>query len=105
MEEKLSWRALLHKKLIEAGYSTEDAHGIFRIEMEARTFFEFSGIMPEWLMLQDIERKDGEIHYYWVSRSTMATCHDCNQESASKKGDHDNKTVQDIPRDKVIGNK
>jgi len=101
MEEPLSWRTLFRTSLSEAGYSTEDTHCIFRIEMEARRFFEFSGIMPEWLMLQDIVRKDGEIHYYWVSRSTSATCPHCHQESTEKKGDHDNKTVQDIPRDNM----
>jgi transposase len=99
MEGKLNWRELFQGKLLDNGFRIDDVHTIYRIEMDARAFFDFGDIMPEWMQLQNIERDGVEIRFTWASRSTTAECPNCHHESTSKRGDHDHKTVQDIPRE------
>jgi len=38
--------------------------------MEARTFFDFGGIVPDFLILQNIEHDNKKLQYYWNSRSS-----------------------------------
>ena len=56
MEGNLNWKDLFQGKLSDNGFSIEEAQTIYRIEMDARGFFDFGDIMPEWMHLQNIER-------------------------------------------------
>jgi len=99
MEEKLNWRDIFQCKLSDNGFETDAVHTIYRLEMDARAFFDFGNIMPEWVQLQNIERDGKEMRFTWASRSNTAICPGCHRVSTSKRGDHDFKTVQDTPRD------
>jgi len=101
MEGKLNWGDLFQGKLLDNGFNVDDVQTIYRIEMDVRAFFDFGDIMPEWMQLQNIERSGKEIRFKWISRSITAICPICHQESTTKRGDHDFKTVQDIPRDGI----
>ena len=63
MDGKLSWRDLFQGKLSDNGFGIEEVHTIYRIEMDARAFFDFGDIMPEWMQLQNIERDGKEMHF------------------------------------------
>ena len=68
--------------------------------MEARTFFDFDGIVPEFLVLQNIERDNEKIQYYWESHSNEATCPFCDTVSNKECKDYYEKPLQDIPQDR-----
>jgi hypothetical protein len=99
MEMKINWRDFFQGKLADGGYGKADVQTIYRLEMDARAFFDFGDIMPEWMQLQNIERDGKELRFKWVSRSSTGKCPTCGRESASATGLLDFKTVQDIPRD------
>ena len=101
MGEKLNWRDIFQGKLSDNGFGLDEVHTIYRIEMDARAFFDFREIMPEWMQMQNIERDSKEMRFTWASRSIVAMCPICHQESTSNRGDHDFKTVQDIPHDSI----
>ncbi len=65
--------------------------------MELRAFFEFGGIVPDCLSLQNIERDNKEIRYYWESHSGEACCPFCGEMSHHLSHDYYCKPVQDIP--------
>jgi len=49
----------------------------YLVEMEARRFFDFDGIVPSCLMLQNIEQDKKEIQYFWECNSVEAQCPFC----------------------------
>ncbi|MHB9057129.1 MAG: transposase, partial [Paludibacteraceae bacterium] len=67
--------------------------------MEARTFFDFGGIVPDFLILQNIERDSKKIQYYWESRSSEAMCPFCGARSNKECKDYFEKPLQDMPQD------
>lgn len=99
MDGKLSWRDLFQGKLTDNGFGTDEVQTIYRLEMDARAFFDFGDIMPEWMQLQNIERDSKEMRFTWASSSNIAKCPNCHHESTSRRGDFDFKKVQDTPRD------
>lgn len=55
-------------RLGDSGFSQADIATIYTIEMELREYFDFDGIMPDCLRLQNIERDGKRIDYYWNQR-------------------------------------
>ena len=84
---------------LQNAFPPEIVQQIYQLEMEARTFFEWEGIVPEFLVLQNIERDDHQIRYYWVSRSQDAVCPFCGARSTAARRDYFEKPVQDLPQD------
>jgi len=84
----------LHKDCFTQG----EIQQIYKIEMEARTFFDFGGIVPDFLILQNIERDSKKIWYYWDSRSSEAMCPFCGMMSNKECKDYFDKPLQDIPQ-------
>lgn len=97
MSEKLSWKDVLIKQLIKVGCGKEESQLIYLTEMEARKFFDFEGVIPDCLMLQNIEQDKKEIQYFWESNSTEAQCPFCKIESIKPSNDYYTKPMQDIP--------
>ncbi len=97
MSDKLSWRDIFINQLMKRDFSVEESQMIYLAEMEARTFFDFNGIMPSCLMLQNIEQNGKEIKYFWESISAEAQCSYCERLSTRPSNDYYTKPVQDIP--------
>lgn len=97
MSHKRNWRDIFTERYSENGFNQETIAVIYRIEMEMRAFFEFGGIVPDCLSLQNIERDDKEIRYYWESHSVEARCPFCGETSQHLSHDYYCKPVQDIP--------
>ena len=97
MSVKLSWRNIFLNRLIEHDFSAEESQMIYLAEMEARTFFDFDGIVPGCLLLQNIEQDEKEIKYFWQSNSVEALCPFCEMLSARPSSDYYTKPIQDIP--------
>lgn len=95
---KLDWFSVLSAALHKEHFSPTEIQQIYRIEMEARTFFDFGGVVPEFLLLQNIDRDHKEINYYWESRSTEAICPFCGTLSKKKSNEYYDKPLQDIPQ-------
>jgi len=60
MLDKLSWKDVLINQLIKSGFSKEESHSVYLVEMGARKFFDFNGIVPDCIMLQNIARDNKE---------------------------------------------
>jgi len=101
MSSILDWKDVFTTALAKGGIEENMIPSIYRIEMDAKAFFEFSGIVPGSLELQNIERDENEIRYYWKSRSTKAICPMCGEESTSIAHEYYTKPIQDIPRDNL----
>ena len=97
MSEKLSWKDVLINQLIKGGFSKEESQMVYLAEMEARTFFEFDGIVPGYLMLQNIVQDKKGIQYFWESKSMKAECPFCGKLSTRPSKDYYTKPIQDIP--------
>lgn len=97
MSDKLSWRNVFINRLIKRDFSAEESQMIYLAEMEARTFFDFDGIIPSSLMLQNIEQDKKEIKYFWESNSVEAQCPYCEMLSTRPSNDYYIKPIQDIP--------
>jgi transposase len=93
---KKSWKELLSGSLERIGYDSIEAHGIFLLEMELLKYFQFEGVMPECLKLENVERDEKEIRYYWKSNSDKAECPDCHTVSQRERKDFKRKSIQDI---------
>ena len=89
--------AALHRECFTQGEILQ----IYKTEMEARTFFDFDGIVPEFLVLQNIERNSKKIQYYWDSHSSEAMCPFCGTMSNKECKDFFEKPLQDIPQDRL----
>jgi hypothetical protein len=96
--EKLDWFSVLSAALHREHFSQTEIEQIYRIEMEARTFFDFGGVVPEFLLLQNIDRDHKEIEYYWESRSTESMCPFCGTLSKKDSKEYYDKPLQDIPQ-------
>ncbi|WP_028306877.1 transposase [Desulfitibacter alkalitolerans] len=97
MSGKLSWKDVLINRLIKGGFSKEESHSVYLVEMEARKFFDFDGIVPSSLMLQNIEQDKKEMQYFWESNSVDALCPFCGTLSTRPSSDYYTKLIQDIP--------
>ncbi len=98
---KKDWYSVLTAALHREHFSQAEIQQIYKIEMEARTFFDFGGIVPDFLILQNIDRDSKEIQYYWDSRSSEAICPFCGTMSKKKCNDYFEKPLQDIPNDSL----
>lgn len=96
MLEALNWKNIFVGRMSAAGFTPEDSQTAYTIEMEARTFFDFHGIVPECLALQNIDQDEEKYIYHWESRSLSADCPFCNSKSF-KSNDYFTKPLQDIP--------
>ena len=94
-----SWKKLLYESLMDQGYSSDEARAMFLIEMKARKYFQFENVIPECLELENIERNDKEIRYYWSSNSDHAECPDCHTISHNERKDYQYRPIQDIASD------
>ena len=101
MAGTLSWKELFYDKYEQNGFENSEIGISFNIEMELRTFFDFNGIIPESLKLQNIERTDNEILYFWESKSESAVCTHCGAISNSHCKEFYRKTIQDIPQNNM----
>lgn len=95
--DTLSWKAVLIEHLMENGLTEAEAQSVYLIEMEAKRFFDFSGIMPDCLVLQNIEQDSTQIRYFWTSNSVQARCPSCGELSTKPCKDYYTKNIQDIP--------
>ena len=93
------WYGIFSTALQKECFTQGEIQQIYKIEMEARTFFDFGGIVPDFLILQNIERDSKKIQYYWASRSSEAMCPFCGMTSNKECKDYFEKPIQDIPQD------
>lgn len=93
------WYSVLSTALHRESFTQEEIQQIYKIEMEARTFFDFGRLIPDFLTLQNIERDSKKIQYYWDSRSKEAICPYCSTKSDEECKDYFSKPLQDIPED------
>jgi len=98
MEHVINWKDIFTGRLSEAGFSEDEITTIYTVEMDLREFFEFDGMMPGCLRLQNIERGGSSIIYYWESESNEAVCPHCNAKSSRETHDFYDRRVQDIPQ-------
>lgn len=97
METKM-WSDVLTSALQRGAFAPHEIDQIYLLEMEARTFFEWGGIMPDFLVLQNIERDDTRIQYDWASRSRDAVCPFCGTISQTPAHEYLEKPWQDLPQ-------
>ena len=93
------WNSVFSAALQRICFDTAQIQQIYKIEMEARAFFDFTGIIPNSLELQNIERDGNKIIYYWLSRSSESKCPSCGKLSNEECKDYYTKSLQDIPKD------
>lgn len=84
---------------LQGDFTPEEIQQIYQLEMEARSFFDWSNIVPEFLSLQNIKRDSEQIQYYWASRFREAVCPFCGTTSHTMCHDYFDKPLQDIPQD------
>ncbi len=92
------WSDVLTSALKRGAFAPHEIDQIYQLEMEARTFFEWGGIMPDFLVLQNIERDDTRIQYDWASRSRDAACPYCGTISQTPAHENLEKPWQDLPQ-------
>lgn len=97
METKM-WSDVLTAALQRGAFAPHEIDQIYQLEMEARTFFEWGGLMPDFLVLQNIERDDTRIQYNWASRSRDAACPYCGTISQTPAHEYLEKPWQDLPQ-------
>ena len=56
--ERQTWSNVLSAALARGSFSPNEIARIYQLEMEARTFFEWAGIVPDFLVLHNLERED-----------------------------------------------
>ena len=59
---------------LQQDFTPDEIHQIYQVEMAARSFFDWGGIVPPFLSLQNIQKDSQAIRYYWTSRSRDAVC-------------------------------
>ena len=59
--EMQTWSGVFSAALEHEHFSPGAIAQIYRLEMEARTFFDWGGLVPDFLVLQNIERDDARI--------------------------------------------
>jgi transposase len=93
---KKNWKELISRTLEENGYCSVEAQNVFLLEMKALKYFKFEDVMPQCLELENIERDEKEIRYYWKSNSNEAECPNCHTVSRRERKDFKRKPIQDI---------
>lgn len=104
MTAKKIWRDLFYDNYNKKGYSQEEIEILYVYDMELQAYFDFSGIIPGSLKLQNKIRDEDElreIRYYWESHSQEAKCPFCGTISHKPCNDYFTKPIQDIPRDNL----
>jgi len=96
-------RELICQSLELNGYDPEEAQRIFLLEMGVVKYFQFEEVMPACLGLENIERDEKSINYYWSSRSDQAECPNCHEISRHERKDFVRKPVQDIASEGCAG--
>jgi len=96
---KKSWQELISATLGGNGYGSDEAQNILLLELKALRYFQFEDVMPECLELENIERNEEEIRYYWKSKSDKAECPKCHTVSQRERKDYKRKSIQDIAGD------
>ncbi len=91
------WSDVLSSTL-RGHFSADEIADIHRLDMVARTFFEWGDVVPDFLILQNIERNDARLQYDWASRSRDAVCAFCGTRSETPAHKPYEKPVQDIPQ-------
>jgi transposase len=94
-----SFSELISQGLEKNGYSAEEAQKIFLLEMKVTKYFQFEGVIPECMELENIERDEKSIHYYWSSHSEHAECPKCHKISQHERHDYQSRPIQDIACD------
>ena len=87
---------VISKSFGQNGFSEEEAQRSFVLMMEATKYFHFEDVIPICMRLENIERDDKAIHYYWSSQSECAECPDCHEISRHYRKDHKSRPIQDI---------
>jgi len=91
-----NWKELFSRSLEQDGFNSEEVQRIFLIDMKATKFFYFEDVIPKCMELENIEREEREIRYYWRSHSEQAECPNCHEISYHKRKDCQSKSVQDV---------
>ena len=91
------WSDVLSSTL-RGHFSADEIANIHRLDMVARTFFEWGDVVPDFLVLQNIERHDTRLQYDWASRSRDAVCPFCGIRSETSAHKPFENRVQDIPQ-------
>lgn len=97
--ERQTWSNVLSAALARGSFSPNEIARIYQLEMEARTFFEWAGIVPDFLVLHNMEREDTRIRYDWASRSRNAVCPRCDTTSQTPAHEYVDQSWQDLPQD------
>ena len=97
--ERQTWSNVLSAALARGSFSPNEIAQIYQLEMEARTFFDWAGIVPDFLLLHNIEREDTRIQYDWASRSRDAVCPRCETISQAPAHEYVDQLWQDLPQD------
>ena len=98
MDAVRSWREVFTKQLADSGFKEAEIGSIYRAEMGSRTEFDFEGLMPGCLRLQNIERYVDKVVYYWSSESRESECPHCNTMSVKPACDYYEAYIQDVPQ-------
>ena len=93
---KKNFKELLGQSLGLNGYNTAEAQRILLLELEAIKYFQFEDVIPACMKLENIERGERSITYYWSSCSEQAECPDCHEISHRERKDYQSKPIQDI---------
>ncbi len=96
--ETEAWSRAFFTILQCGDFTPETIARIYQLEMEARTFFDWGGIVPDFLVLQDMEQDAGRMQYDWASRSRDAVCPACETLSQMPAHDYFEKVWQDLPQ-------
>ena len=91
-----NWKRVFGDTLLSKGYSYNVAQDVLKLEMVARKHFEFGNHIPEYFVLENIERENNDCYYYWSSSSETAECPECHTVSHYLRKDYKRRVVQDI---------
>jgi len=96
MSDTKNWKELFVEKHARLDYGPEEIQELYLISMELQSYFFYGDILPNSLTLENIEKNNKEIHYFWRSNSEDADCTKCHQKSSTR---YDQLTthIQDIP--------
>lgn len=100
MTRSLSWKDLYAEEFSKHGFSPDEIKATYAVEMALRAYFDFGDIIPGCLKLQNMEKNEKELKYYWESETSEGRCPYCGTIS-SQSYDFLEKPVQDIPRDNL----
>lgn len=92
----------IHMEILKKeSYSETEASKLFLLSMKAIKEFRFAGILPDWLILENIVCEKGQTRYYFSSRSEQAECPCCHTISICANKDYKNRVIQDLSSDET----